>query len=77
MEMTIVNHYDNSFSFAELKKDKIKFSRNVNFSKNTTKEAMSISKVEAARIIGKPELEGKKSVPFKDAIVRCPTLKEL
>ena len=33
MEVRITNYHDNSFSFAESKKDKAEFRRNVNFSK--------------------------------------------
>ena len=42
VEEMIANCRDNSFSFLESKKDKAKFGRNVYFSKNSTKEAMSI-----------------------------------
>jgi len=44
MEVTIVNRLNNSFGFIESKKDKVKFKRNMKLSKNSTKEAMSISK---------------------------------
>jgi len=75
MEVTIANHCDTSFSFAESKKDKAKFNKNVKFSKNSAKEAMSISK-EAIRITGRPNLKEKRSAPFKDTIMRHRTLKE-
>jgi len=39
MELTIAIRRGNSFGFAELKKDKVEFKRNVEFSKNLTKEA--------------------------------------
>ena len=48
MEATIANHRDTSFNFAKLKKDKAKFKRNVKFSNNSNKEAMSISKHRAS-----------------------------
>jgi len=41
--VTIVNRHGNSFYSIEPKKDKVEFKKNVNFSKNTTKEAMSTS----------------------------------
>jgi len=37
MELTIANYHDNTFGFAESKKDKVEFKRNVKFSKNSTK----------------------------------------
>ena len=36
MEVTIATRHGNSFSFAEPKKDKAEFKRNVNFFKNST-----------------------------------------
>jgi len=51
MKVTIANHR-NSLSFVELKKDKVEFKRNIEFSNNSTKEAMSIFKVELVRIMG-------------------------
>jgi len=77
MEVIIANHCYNSFSFAKLKKDNIKFKRNVKFSKNSTKETMSISKAEPVHIIGKPKVEDEGNVPFKDTIRRRPTLIEI
>jgi len=50
MEVTIANRYRNSFGFARFKEDKAKFKRNVEFSKNSTKEAMSVFKVGPVRI---------------------------
>ena len=44
MEVMIANHCGISFSFAELKKDKVEFKRNIKLFKNSTKEVMSISK---------------------------------
>ena len=38
---------------------------------------MFISKAKPGRITKKPKLEEKRSLPFKDAKKRCPTLKEL
>jgi len=61
MEVTIVDRRGNSFDFAESKKDKAKFKRNVKFSKNSTKEVMPISKPKSVWITGKPKLEDKKS----------------
>jgi len=43
MEVTIDSRHDNSFYPTESKKDKVEFEKNVKFSKNTTKEAMSTS----------------------------------
>jgi len=60
------------------KKNKAEFKTNVKFSKSSTKEAMTISKVEPLRITGRPNLkEKRKSAPFKDMIRRRPTLIEL
>jgi len=58
-------------------KDKAEFRRNVNFFKNSTKEAMSISKAEPVQITRKPKREEKRSTPFKDATRRHSMLKEL
>ena len=77
MGVTIANRHGNSFGFIESKKDNSEFKRNVKFSKNSTKEAVSISKAEPVQITGRPKLEEKRSMPFKDAIKRHPTLKEL
>jgi len=43
IEVTIANRHGNSFSFTEPKKDKVEFKKNIKFSKNSTKEVMSIS----------------------------------
>jgi len=43
MEVTIAGRYGNSFYSTESRKDKVEFEKNVNFSKGTTKEAMSTS----------------------------------
>jgi len=67
MEVMIANHHVNSFGFTELKKDKAEFKRNVKFSKNSIKVAMSISTTEPIRMMGKLRLEDRKSTPFKDA----------
>jgi len=41
MEVMIANYHDSFLGFSKLKKDKVEFK----FSKNATKEMMSISKV--------------------------------
>jgi len=38
---------------------------------------MTITKAKPVRIIGKPNSEGKRSMPFKDMMRKRPTLKEL
>ena len=53
MEVRTTTHYDNSSSFAKPQKDKAEFKRNVEFSKNSTKEAISIFKAELVGIMGK------------------------
>jgi len=60
MEVTIANCHDNSFNFAESKKECAEFKRNVEFSKNLTKEAMSIFKLEPIWITKRPKLEKKR-----------------
>ena len=50
MEVKIANICNNSFGFIELKNDKAEFKRNVKFSKNSTKEVMSISTCEYIQI---------------------------
>jgi len=77
MEVTIASRCGNSFYSTESSKNKVEFEKNVNFSKGTTKEAMSTSTSEPIRIMGKPKLEGKKSSLFKDETKKRPTLKEL
>jgi len=77
MEVTITNHCSNPFSYSKSKKDKDEFKRNVKFSKNLTKEVISIAMGELLWITWKPKLEDKKSTPFKDATTRHPMLKEL
>jgi len=67
MEVTIANRHGNSFDFAKPKKDKDEFKRNIEFSINVTKEAMSIFKVELVQITGRSKLEEKRSMPFKGA----------
>jgi len=67
MEVTTANHRSKSFSFTKSKKDKAQFRRNVNFFKNSTKEAMFISKANPGWIMKKPKLEEKRSFPFQDA----------
>jgi len=65
MEVTIANCRDNSFGFVKLKMDTVEFKRNVEFSKNSTKEAMFISKAEPIQITRRPKLEEKMSAPFR------------
>jgi len=57
MEVTISKHCANSFNFAKSEKNKAKFKRNIMFSKNLTKEVMSISKADSIQIIGRPNVE--------------------
>ena len=59
MHVTIANHRSKSFSFAKSKKDKAQFRRNVNFFKNSAKEAMFISKAKPGRIMKKPNWKRK------------------
>jgi len=77
MKVMIPNSCNISFNFNELKKDKIKYKRTVKFYKNSTKEAMFVFIGQHIWIVRKPKLEEKKSIPFKNATRRCPTLKEL
>ena len=76
MKATIANRQDSSFRFAKSTKDKAEFKRNVEFSKNSAEEVMSISKAEPVQNTGSPNLEEKINTPFKDATRRRPTLKE-
>jgi len=77
MEVTIASRCDSSFSIAESKRDRVEVKKNFKFSKNSTKETMTVSKTEVVCIIGKPNSEDKRSVSFKDTTRRHPTLKEL
>jgi len=77
MEVTIANRHCNSFDFLESKKNKAEFKGNVELSKNSTKEAMFIFKVEPARITGRAKLEEKRSASVMDVTRRHPTIKEL
>ena len=61
MEVTTANRCDNSFDFAKSKRDKSEFKRNVDFTKNSTKKAMSTFKVEPIRVTEKPKLEEKRA----------------
>jgi len=76
MEVTIASCRGNSFYSTELKTDNIELKKNVKFSKNMTKEAMSTSVSQPVQITGKPKLEDKKIPWFKDVTRKCPTLKE-
>jgi len=77
MEVTIASHNSNYLSFAELKRGRTEVKKNVKFSKNSTKEMMTITKNELVRITGKPNFEEKKSMPFKDMIGSGPILTKL
>ena len=77
MEVTITSCRDSSLSFAETKRDRAEVKKNVRFSKNLTKETMTVTKAKPVRIIGKPNSEAKRGMPFKDTMRRRPTLKEL
>lgn len=74
--MTIASRRCNFFYSAESRKGKVEFKTNVNFSKSTTKEAMSISTSQPICIMRKPKLEGKKNSSFKVATKKRPTQKE-
>ena len=77
MELTTASHRENSFYPTESKKNKVEFKKNVKFSKNMTKEAMSTCTSQPIRITRKPKLEDKKSSPFKDVTKKRHALKEL
>jgi len=77
MEVTIASHHGNSFYYTKSKKNKVEFKKNVKFSKNMTKELMSVSTSQFIRITGKPKLKDKKSTSFKDTTKKSSTLKEL
>ena len=77
MGVIIANRHLSSFSIVVSKRDWAKVKKNVKFSKNATKEMMTVSKAELVHIRRKLNSEEKRSVPFKDTIRRCPTLKEL
>ena len=72
MEVMIASRCDNSFYSIESRKEKVEFKKNVNFSKSTTKEAMSTSTSQPIRITGNPKLESKKSPSFKVATKSVP-----
>ena len=65
MEVTIASRRGNSFSIAKSKRDWSEVKKNVKFSKNSTKEMMTVSKAKPVHIIGKPNSEEKRSAPFK------------
>jgi len=77
MGVTIVSHPGTFFYSTESRKDEVEFEKNVNFSKSTTKEAMSTSTSQPIHITGKPKLGGKKSSSFKIVTKKHPILKEL
>jgi len=75
MEVTIACHCDSSLRFAEMKRDWAEVKKNVKFSKNSTKETMTVNKDEPIRITGQPNSEDKRGMPFMDTTRRRPTLK--
>ena len=77
MEVTIASRHWNLSHPTESKKDKAELKKNVKFSKNTTKDAMSTSTSQPIRITRNPKLEDKKSSPFKDVTKKRHALKEL
>jgi len=77
MEMTVASRRDSFFYSTESRKDKVEFEKNVNFSKTTTKEAMSTSTSQPVLITGKPKLGEKNSPSFNVVTNKRPTLKEL
>jgi len=77
MEVTIANRCDSSLSFVEMKRDWAEVKNNVKFSKNSTKDTMTVTKAEPVRITRKPNSEEKRGMLFKDAMRRRPTLKDL
>ena len=64
IEVMTANLHNNSFDFAE-SKDIAEFRRSINFSKNSTKEARSISNSSPIWSMGNLKLEYKNSAPFK------------
>ena len=73
MEVTIASRCGNSFYSTESRKDKVEFEKNVDFSKSTTKGAMSTFTSQPIHIMGKRKLEGRKSPSFKVATNKRPT----
>jgi len=59
MEFTIANCHGTSFGFTELNKKKVEFKRNVEFSQNSTKEAMFVFEAKPVRINGRLRREEK------------------
>ena len=74
---TIASRRGSSLGFAELKRDWPVVKKNVKFSKNSTNEMLTVTKAELVHIIGKPNSEEKRSMPFKDMMRSRSTLKEL
>ena len=74
MEVMIANHHRTSFGFVKSRKDKAEFKRNVEFSKNCTKEVMSVFEAKLVWTIRKqrrqerptPKELQKKEYPFPD-----------
>jgi len=77
MMVTIASRRDNSFYSTESMEDKVEFKKNVQFSKSTTKEAISTFTSQSIHFIGKTKLEGKKSLSLKIETKKHSTLKEL
>jgi len=77
MEVTIASRHICSLCFAESKRDQAEVKMNVKFSKNSTNEMMTATKAKPVRMIGKPNKEETRSIPFKDTMRRRPTLREL
>jgi len=65
IEVMVANNHDNSFDFPDSMKDKAEFKRNVRFSKNLTKEVMSIFDIELIRVMRNSKLEDKGSHPVR------------
>jgi len=65
MEVTIPNYHENSFSLVELKKDRVKFRKNVKFSTSLTKEMMTISRAEPVQIMADQIQKRKEARPSR------------
>ena len=53
MEVTLASRHNNSFYSTKSRKDKVEFEKNVDFSKSTTKGAMSTFTSQPIHIMGK------------------------
>jgi len=74
MQVTIASRRGSSISFAKSKRDWIEVKKNVRFFKNLAQEAMTVTKAKPVHIIGKPNVEEKRSIPFKVTMRRNTTL---